>query len=124
MEYTEKVLNHFKDPKNVGTIQNPSGKGKIGNVSCGDVLELMIKVENERITEAKFKTFGCAAAIATSSILTEMIIGKTLDEALSITHKDIIDNLDGLPPLKIHCSLLGIDALKKAVQDYRSKLYS
>jgi nitrogen fixation NifU-like protein len=119
--YSEKVMDLFRNPKNMGEIENPDGVGKVGNPKCGDMMELYIKVENDIITDVKFKTFGCAAAIATSSMITEMAIGKTLDEALEITRQDVADELEGLPPIKMHCSNLAADALKSAIEDYRSK---
>ncbi len=111
----------FRNPKNMGEIENPDGVGKVGNPKCGDLMELYIKVENDIITDVKFKTFGCAAAIATSSMITEMAKGKTLDEAMKITRKDVADELEGLPPIKMHCSNLAADALHAAIEDYRKK---
>jgi nitrogen fixation NifU-like protein len=119
--YSEKVMEMFRNPKNMGEIENPDGIGRVGNPKCGDLMELYIKVENEIITDVKFKTFGCAAAIATSSMVTEMAIGKTLDEALEITRQDVADELQGLPPIKMHCSNLAADALHAAIEDYRKK---
>lgn len=123
--YSKKVMDHFENPHHMGKIKNPSGKGRVGNPVCGDLMELQIKVENkgdeEIITDAKFQTFGCGAAIATSSILTDMIIGKTLDEALKVSNQVIIDALDGLPPVKRHCSVLAEEALQKAIVSYQSK---
>jgi nitrogen fixation NifU-like protein len=119
--YTEKVMDHFRNPRNVGKIENPDGVGKVGNPTCGDVLHLYIKVTDDRIEDVKFETFGCAAAIATSSIATEMIKGKKLDEALRISNKVVAEALDGLPPAKMHCSMLAEEAIKKAIEDYRSK---
>ncbi|MEE9151514.1 MAG: Fe-S cluster assembly scaffold protein NifU [Thermoplasmata archaeon] len=119
--YSEKVMELFKNPKNMGEIENPDGVGRVGNPKCGDLMELYIKVENDIITDVKFKTFGCAAAIATSSMITEMAIGKTLDEALKITRQDVADELEGLPPIKMHCSNLAADALHDAIEDYRKK---
>lgn len=119
--YTEKVMDHFENPRNVGEIENADGVGTVGNAVCGDIMKIYIKVENDKIVDAKFKTFGCGAAIAVSSMVTEMVIGKTLDEALAITKQSIADELGGLPPQKMHCSVLGSDALKKAIEDYRSK---
>lgn len=119
--YSEKVMEMFRNPKNMGEIENPDGIGRVGNPKCGDLMELYIKVENDIITDVKFKTFGCAAAIATSSMVTEMAVGKTLDEALEITRKDVADELEGLPPLKMHCSNLAADALHAAIDDYRKK---
>jgi nitrogen fixation NifU-like protein len=119
--YSEKVMEMFRNPKNMGEIENPDGVGKVGNPKCGDLMELYIKVENDIITDVKFKTFGCAAAIATSSMITEMAKGKTLDEAMKITRKDVADELEGLPPIKMHCSNLAADALHAAIEDYRKK---
>jgi nitrogen fixation NifU-like protein len=119
--YSEKVMDMFRNPKNMGEIENPDGIGRVGNPKCGDLMELYIKVENDIITDVKFKTFGCAAAIATSSMVTEMAIGKTLDEALEITRQDVADELEGLPPVKMHCSNLAADALHAAIEDYRKK---
>ena len=120
--YTEQVMDHFMNPRNVGEIENPSGTGTVGNAKCGDIMQIQIKVENGVITDVKFKTFGCGAAIATSSRATEMVKGKTLDEALAITNKMIVDDLGGLPPVKLHCSVLAEDALHAAIQDYKNKL--
>lgn len=119
--YSEKVMEMFKNPKNMGEIENPDGIGRVGNPKCGDLMELYIKVENDIITDVKFKTFGCAAAIATSSMVTEMAVGKTLDEALEITRQDVANELEGLPPVKMHCSNLAADALHAAIEDYRKK---
>jgi nitrogen fixation NifU-like protein len=119
--YSEKVMELFQNPKNMGDMENPDGVGRVGNPKCGDLMELYIRVENDIITDIKFKTFGCAAAIATSSMITEMAIGKTLDEALKITRQDVADELEGLPPVKMHCSNLAADALHAAIEDYREK---
>jgi nitrogen fixation NifU-like protein len=119
--YSEKVMEMFRNPKNMGEIENPDGVGRVGNPKCGDLMELYIKVENDIIIDVKFKTFGCAAAIATSSMVTEMAVGKTLDEALEITRKDVADELEGLPPIKMHCSNLAADALHAAIEDFRKK---
>lgn len=119
--YSEKVLDHFMNPRNVGEIPNPDGMGIEGNPVCGDMMYVYIKVNNDRIEDIKFKTFGCAAAIAVSSILTEMVKGLTLDEAMKITKEQILAELGGLPAQKVHCSILGLDALRKAIEDYRSK---
>ncbi len=122
-EYSEKVMEHFRNPRNVGQIENPSGRGKVGNPVCGDIMEIYIKVdENEVITDAKFKTFGCGAAIASSSILTELIKGKTVEEAKKISNKAVIEALGGLPKVKMHCSVLAEEALEKAITDYYSKI--
>lgn len=120
-DYNEKVKDHFMNPRNVGEIDNPDGEATIGNPSCGDVMKMMIKVNENKIEEIKFKTFGCAAAIATSSILTEMTKGKTLKEAKEIQNKDVLEALGGLPNIKIHCSNLAADALHKAIENYENK---
>jgi len=119
--YTEKLKDHFFNPRNVGEIRNADGVGTVGNPQCGDVMTMYIKVKDEKIDDIKFKTFGCAAAIATSSILTEMTIGKKLDEALRITRDDVANELGGLPAIKLHCSNLAADALHEAIKDYRKK---
>ena len=119
--YTEQVMDHFMNPRNVGEIENADGIGKVGNAKCGDIMQISIKVENDVITDVKFKTFGCGAAIATSSVATEMVLGKTIDEALKITNKMVVDKLGGLPPVKLHCSVLAEEALHAAIQDYRNK---
>jgi len=119
--YSEKVLEHFKNPRNVGELENPDGVGVEGNPVCGDLMEIHIQVEDDRITDIRFKTFGCGSAIATSSMVTEMAKGKTLDEALKITRNDVANELDGLPKQKMHCSNLAADALHKAIEDYRKK---
>ena len=107
--------------KNVGEIENPDGVGLVGNASCGDIMQITLKIENDIIVDAKFKTFGCAAAIATSSTATEMVKGMTVDEALKLTNKKVVEVLEGLPPQKLHCSVLAEEAIKKAIEDYRSK---
>jgi nitrogen fixation NifU-like protein len=119
--YTEKVKDHFFHPRNVGEIKDANGFGKVGNPKCGDVMAIYIKVKDNRIIDIKFKTFGCIAAIATSSILTEMVKGKTLEEALKITRDDVADELGGLPAIKMHCSNLAADALQEAIKDYKKK---
>lgn len=119
--YNEKVMAAFQNPKNVGEIEDYDGIGTVGNAVCGDIMQITIKVENGVITDAKFKTFGCAAAVATSSTATEMVKGLTLDEALKITNKKVVETLEGLPPQKIHCSVLAEEAIKKAIEDYRSR---
>ena len=121
MQYTEKVMQHFMHPHNVGVIENPDGYGKVGNPSCGDIMEIFIKVDNDIITDVKFRTFGCASAIASSSISTDMIIGKTVEEALKLTNKQVVDELGGLPAVKMHCSVSAEDAIKMAIEDYLSK---
>lgn len=119
--YSEKVMEHFLHPKNVGEIENADGVGEVGNPVCGDVMTFYIRVRNDRIVEVKFKTFGCAAAIAVSSMVSEMAKGMTLDEALKITNKTVADELGGLPPQKLHCSNLGADALHKAIENFWEK---
>jgi nitrogen fixation NifU-like protein len=119
--YSEKVMDHFSNPRNVGEIENPDGTGHVGNPICGDIMELYIKVKDDVITDAKFKTFGCGAAIATSSMVTEMVIGKSIDEALEISNKTVADALGGLPAAKMHCSVLAEDALRSAIDDYYGK---
>ena len=119
--YNEKVLNAFQNPKNVGEIENADGVGLVGNESCGDIMQIFLKIENDIIVDAKFKTFGCAAAIATSSTATEMVKGMTIKEALELTNKKVVETLGGLPAQKIHCSVLAEEAIKKAIEDYQSK---
>lgn len=119
--YSKKVMEHFKNPKNVGNMENPDGVGRVGNPVCGDIMELYIRVNNGTITDAKFKTFGCGAAIATSSMVTEMVKGKTIEEALAISNRTVAEALDGLPPVKMHCSVLAEEALKSAINDYLAK---
>ncbi len=119
--YSEKVLEHFRNPRNVGELENPDGIGREGNPVCGDLMEIHIIVEDDRIKDIRFKTFGCGSAIATSSMVTELAKGKTLDEAMEITRQDVAEELDGLPPQKMHCSNLAADALHKAIEDYRKK---
>ena len=119
--YNDTVMEHFLNPKNVGELENPDGTGIYGSPVCGDMMQIQIKVENDVITDAKFKTFGCGSAIASSSMATEMIIGKTIDEALEISNKQIIDELGGLPPVKVHCSVLADHAIKCAIYDYAEK---
>ncbi len=119
--YSQKVMDHFSNPRNVGEIPDADGVGMEGNPTCGDAMQIFIKVENDIIVDAKFKTFGCGAAIAVSSMVTEMVKGKTIEEALNISKEAVAAELDGLPPQKLHCSNLGADALRKAIEDYRSK---
>ena len=119
--YTEKVMDHFRNPRNMGEIKDADGFGKVGNPKCGDVMAIYIKVKDERIIDIKFKTYGCTAAIATSSILTEIVKGKTIEEALKVTRDDVAKELGGLPAIKLHCSNLAADALKEAIKDYRKK---
>ncbi|HYF82782.1 MAG TPA: Fe-S cluster assembly scaffold protein NifU [Clostridia bacterium] len=119
--YSEKVMDHFSNPRNVGEICNADGVGEVGNAKCGDIMKVYLQIEDNIIKDVKFKTFGCGAAIATSSIATEMIKGKTLEEALQLTNKAVIEALDGLPPAKIHCSVLAEEAVKAAIEDYMKK---
>ncbi len=119
--YSDKVMDHFAHPRNVGELPNPSGTGTVGNAKCGDIMKMDIAVENGVITDVKFKTFGCGAAIATSSMATEMVKGKTIDEALQLTNKAVAEALDGLPPVKMHCSLLAEQAIHAAIADYQQK---
>lgn len=118
MVYSEKVMDHFANPRNVGELEDANGVGEVGNAKCGDIMKMYLKIENNMIADVKFKTFGCGAAIATSSIATEMIKGKPLDEALKLTNRAVVEALDGLPPAKIHCSVLAEQAVKSAVADY------
>jgi nitrogen fixation protein NifU and related proteins len=119
--YTDKVMEHFSNPRNIGEIENADGIGEVGNPVCGDMMSFYIKVKDNKIADIKFKTFGCVAAIAVSSMVTEMALGKTLDEAKKITKKSVAESLDGLPKEKMHCSNLGADALNKAIEDFESK---
>jgi nitrogen fixation NifU-like protein len=119
--YSEKVMDHFYHPRNVGSIENPDGYGKIGNPTCGDLMELFISIKDDVITDIKFRTFGCGAAIATSSMVTELVKGKTIAEAIEITNKQVAKALDGLPAEKMHCSVLGEEALEAAISDYLTK---
>ena len=119
--YSEKVMDHFSNPRNVGELENPSGTGTVGNAKCGDIMKMDIQVENGVITDVKFKTFGCGAAIATSSMATEMVKGKRVAEALQLTNKAVAEALDGLPPVKMHCSMLAEQAIHAAVEDYIKK---
>lgn len=122
MEYSEKVMDHFSNPRNVGEIENPSGVGTVGNAKCGDIMRMYLDIdENEVIREVKFKTFGCGAAIATSSMATELVKGKTVTEAMEVTNKAVMEALDGLPPVKVHCSLLAEEAIHAALWDYAQK---
>ena len=121
MIYSEKVMDHFSNPRNVGEIPDASGVGEVGNAKCGDIMKMYLKIENDVITDVKFKTFGCGAAVATSSMATELIKGKPLADALQLTNKAVIEALDGLPPVKIHCSVLAEEAVKAAVADYLTK---
>ena len=119
--YSEKVMDHFKNPRNVGVIEGADGIGHVGNPVCGDIMELYIRVKDNVIQDAKFKTFGCGAAIATSSIMTELVKGKSIEDALNISNKAVVDALGGLPPVKLHCSVLAEEAFKSAVDDYLKK---
>ena len=120
--YSEKVMEHFSNPRSVGVIEDADGVGTVGNPVCGDLMTIYIKVKDNIIQDIKFKTFGCGAAIATSSMVTEMAMGKTIEEALKISRNDVADELEGLPPVKMHCSNLAADALKAAIDDYKKKL--
>ena len=120
-KYSEKVMDHFMNPRNVGEIKDADGIGEVGNPKCGDIMKMYIKVKDDVIADIKFLTFGCGAAVATSSMVTEMIKGKSLDEALKITNREVAEALDGLPPLKMHCSNLAEQAVKKAIEDYRKQ---
>lgn len=117
--YSEKVMEHFRDPHNVGNLENPDGVGHVGNPACGDIMELYIKVEKDVIVDAKFKTFGCGAAIATSSMVTDMVKGKTIEEALNVSNDAVTEALGGLPKQKRHCSVLAEEALQSAISDYK-----
>lgn len=119
--YSQKLLDHFNNPRNQGRIENPDGVGEVGNLVCGDIMKVYIKVRNNKIADIKFETLGCAAAIATSSMITELAKGKTLEEASQISREDIAQELGGLPPVKMHCSNLAAEALKRAIEDYRKK---
>lgn len=121
MIYSEKVMDHFTNPRNVGEIADADGVGEVGNAKCGDIMKMYIKVDDGVISDVKFKTFGCGAAIATSSMATELIKGKTIDEALKLTNKAVVEALEGLPPAKLHCSVLAEQAMKSAIADYYKK---
>ena len=116
--YSDKVMDHFSNPRNVGEIENADGVGEVGNAKCGDIMRMYLKIDNDIITDVKFKTFGCGAAVATSSMATELIKGKSVKDALKLTNKAVIEALDGLPPVKVHCSVLAEEAVKAAVKDY------
>ena len=121
MTYSEKVRDHFAHPRNVGTIEDADGVGEVGNAVCGDIMKMYLKIDDGIITDAKFNTFGCGAAIATSSMATEMIRGKRIEEAEKLTNKAVVEALDGLPPVKLHCSVLAEEAVRAALEDYRSR---
>ena len=122
MNYSEKVMDHFTNPRNVGEIENADGVGTVGNAKCGDIMKMYLKIEDDVIVDCKFKTFGCGAAIATSSMATELIKGKSIDEALKLTNQVVVEALDGLPPVKVHCSVLAEEAIKTALADYYNKI--
>ena len=121
MSYSEKVLEHFTNPRNVGAMENPSGVGEVGNAKCGDIMRYYLKIEDDIVTDISYETFGCASAIASSSMASEMIKGKSVDEALKLTNKAVAEALEGLPAQKMHCSVLAEEAVKKAIEDYRSR---
>ena len=121
MQYSKKVLDHFSNPRNVGEIENADGVGEVGNAKCGDIMKIYLKIDGDIITDVKFKTFGCGAAVATSSMATEMIKGKTIEDALKLTNAAVAEALDGLPPVKMHCSVLAEEAVKSALKDYYNK---
>ena len=120
-QYSEQVIEHYQNPRNVGEIEDPDGVGLVGNPTCGDMMKITIKVHNDRIEDIKFKTFGCGAAIATSSMVTELVKGKTIEQALNVTNRDVVDALGGLPPIKVHCSTLAEETIQAAIEDYRAK---
>jgi nitrogen fixation NifU-like protein len=119
--YSERVMDHFMNPRNMGEIPDAEGVGEVGNPACGDIMRITLRIEEDRIVDAKFKTFGCAAAIASSSMATELIRGKTLDEALAVTNRAVAEALEGLPPQKLHCSVLAEEGIHKAIDDYRAR---
>lgn len=119
--YSEKVMEHFTNPRNMGEMENADGVGEVGNVQCGDIMKIYLKMDNDIVEDVKFQTYGCASAIASSSMVTELIKGKTISEVLKITNMDVAEELDGLPPVKIHCSVLAEDAIKAALKDYSEK---
>lgn len=121
MIYSEKVMEHFQNPRNVGEIENPSGVGEVGNAKCGDIMKIYLDIQDNIIKDVKFKTYGCGSAIASSSMATELIKGKTVEEAWVLTNKAVAEALDGLPPVKMHCSVLAEEAIHKAINDYREK---
>lgn len=118
MVYSEKVMDHFQNPRNVGEVENANAVGQVGNPKCGDIMKMTMRIEDDIIKDVKFKTFGCGAAVATSSMATELVMGKTIQEALKLTNKAVMEALDGLPPVKIHCSVLAEEAIKTALSDY------
>lgn len=120
--YNEKVMEVFKNPQNIGEAENYNAIGTVGNETCGDIMQITLRIEDDVIKDAKFKTFGCAAAVASSSVATGMVIGKTLDEAMKLTNKQVIEELEGLPPQKIHCSVLAEDAIREAIENYRANI--
>ena len=120
--YSDKVIEHYQNPRNVGEIEDADGIGMVGNPTCGDMMKITLKIQGERIEDVKFKTYGCGAAIATSSMVTELIKGKTIEEALQVTNRDVANALDGLPPVKMHCSMLAEKAVKAAIEDYRLRM--
>ena len=122
MKYSEKVMDHFTNPRNVGEIEDADGVGVVGNAKCGDIMKMYLKIENDVITDCKFKTFGCGAAIATSSMATELIKGHTIEEALKLTNSVVVEALEGLPPVKVHCSVLAEEAVKNAIADYYTRI--
>lgn len=122
MNYSEKVMDHFTNPRNVGEIENADGVGMVGNAKCGDIMKMYLKIENDVIVDCKFKTFGCGAAIATSSMATELIKGKSIEDALKLTNSAVVEALEGLPPVKVHCSVLAEEAVKTALADYYNKI--
>lgn len=119
--YSDKVMDHFRNPRNVGVIENPDGVGEVGNAKCGDIMKIYLKIENDVIVDVKFETFGCGSAIASSSMATELIKGKPVSEAMTLTNKAVAEALDGLPPHKMHCSVLAEEAIQKALQDYYAR---
>jgi nitrogen fixation protein NifU and related proteins len=119
--YNDTVIDHFTNPRNMGEIENPDGVAEVGDPASGDMMKLYLKIENDRIVDARFRTFGCAASIASSSITTELIMDRTIQEALNLTNQEVVDALGGLPPSKVHCSLLAEDALRAAIEDYRAR---
>mgnify|MGYP000362660071 CR=1 FL=1 len=119
--YSDKVMDHFKNPRNVGEIPDADGVGQVGNEKCGDIMKIFLKIEDDTIKDVKFKTFGCGAAIASSSMATELIKGKSVEEALKLTNKAVMEALEGLPPVKVHCSVLAEEAIKAAIDDYRQR---